>query len=287
MNRLAQALLCLTNPTEKASYDHELFRVAGAAGVPENSKSAPTQSDFASIPVALPMTPSDPGAGRAPLFIAQAPPPEPLADIERKPPLFPLQTLPPGRKSLLRTVLLARRLLGEWQVVGNLLFGPNRPGDEAGELHQLRRRLQAISSLLRSSSLPLGQQGQAGYKIISLGQSQSSIHGLSKLFTIQGESLVHDWNAGLDWLQQWRKVLKAEIGRQRRSSWPLRLIRKLGRTYLNHAGTVLFLLGWLAIDLASPRLRMHWRGQLGLLVILAILPMVLRIRKWRTPAPAD
>jgi hypothetical protein len=76
-------------------------------------------------------------------------------------------------------------------------------------------------------------------------------------------------------------VLKAEIDHQRRRSWKLRWVRKLGRAYLGHAGSILFLFSWLAINLASPRLRTHWRGQLPILVILAFPQLVAWIRKSR------
>jgi hypothetical protein len=262
MNRLAQALLCLSNPGERAEYNQHLLGV-GAAEVSEGAKPDRPQSSSEILPIGVIVT--------QPAMVVDTepqPPPKPaILPVVKSPPIPPTD-----RKPLLETIALVRRAILEWQIVGSLLFTPNRSEEETIELRRLARRLPVLSYELQAVGLPWGEPDQPGFKIVSLGHS---------LTGADAEMLAQDWNAGLEWLRAWRKQLKGEIGRQRRRGWPRRWLRKLGRFYLNHPGPFLFLLGWLSLDLASPRLREVWRGQTVVLAFVVIVSAIYLLRRRR------
>lgn len=267
MNRLAQALLCLTNPAEREKYNQQLQ--GGGAGLVVAKVAQPrAQSEAEILPVGVIVSRFD-AESSTPVQHAEKPA---IPQVSKSPP-----TPPTERKPLLETIALARRLVSEWQFVGGQVLAPSRTEVEAIELRRLRRRLNALSDDLKAAGIPLGQPDQPGFKLLSLGHSHS---GLADLGMMDQPSLANDWNVGLEWLRDWRRLLKAEVARQRRRAWPRRWLRKLGRFYLRHPGPFLFLLGWLSLDLASPRLRELWRGQLVVLGILLTLATSFWSWKW-------
>jgi hypothetical protein len=254
MNRLAQAWLCLTNVEERAVYDVQLFQDADRVETPQ--------------PESLAAEPDIPPA--------ESPVPSPTEQVQSRPeptarPLLPAPALPlpRNRRAFLHAVAEVRRAAMAWDAVGPYLMAPESLENRPAEIREFTRRMQALAALVRGDGLPLGLSGKVGEQVMTLARQQSIFPVLRTFSPEQKSSLALDWKAGRDWLRSWRGSLHEAIPQiQGRASLP-RVWRRLGRFYLDHAATFLFLAGWLALDLSSPRLRGHWREQLVLLAIFA------------------
>src|SRR5262249_45643980 len=96
----------------------------------------------------------------------------------------------------------------------------------------------------------LGEVGQPGYLIVSLGELERS-RPLMNLDFAQRESLQRDWQAGLRFLEAHRDFLRGALAAYRRRGWLSRMILAL-RAYLNEQPLVglLLLVGLIALGTA-------------------------------------
>ncbi|HZT83452.1 MAG TPA: hypothetical protein VFA26_24690 [Gemmataceae bacterium] len=289
MNRLAQAFICLTDPEAKRAYDAQLFgpsQVIEAVAVesppeptwPEappilSQAQIPTQLDvpppppdrplaMAALPVAEVLPPAAPPAapaGPPPANVPAAPPapapppplPDPLAEEARSPRARRgLGT----KEALYHRVVRTRRLLEAWEKAGKYLGNPQRRLNKPAEASELIRQLKRIRNLLEDFPPLLGEAGQPGYLVVALARQPTPVPTFQTLLDSQRETLAQHWQAGHKLLVAHRQFLRQELRGLRRKG-PFRLALRAARAFVNdNPGSVLLVLGALAVLILFMRL---------------------------------
>ena len=231
MNRLAQALVCLTDPAARTAYDAEI-------GIPTIQQDAISLNSQASRPAPPPLPtpafevipnlpagseeeslPSDVTQVLEVPFVAGLAPPLPIVlsyeVVEAQPPPLPafevvdepafkaeiiprlvLEWQPANRRELYARLTLLRRILAGWQKLKPAL---------ANSQEQLNRPLPALHFLeavielrpLLDSRFPLvGQPGRPGGIVVPLLRQPLALHMFRSLLPDQRQAIALDWLAG-------------------------------------------------------------------------------------------
>jgi hypothetical protein len=294
MNRLAQAMVCLTDPDSKRRYDAGLGlrgngkhqatpqeqQAPGAAAALDWAKTpppvrVPTASEAAQAAVAPPAMPAPvpppvaPLVGAAPLLLA-APsdasgvlPPIVLSALPADPVLEAARSSPEARRglgtrrALLERLLVTRELMRLWDQVGRYLARPKRRLAKPAEDGDLTRRLTRMDRQLLDFPRLLGQAGQPGYRVVMLAREEHVAEAFKALGPDERETLALDWKIARGVLAAHLQFVRKKVKTLRRLKWWKRLLRP-GRVWVNdHPGWALaaVLFAFLFIALSS----YYWR----------------------------
>jgi hypothetical protein len=321
MNRLAQALVCLTDSHAKELYDTQLLAREETPERPPSPDIAPPPSDtldplawlFGPWNTSLRTSLAPPGGATIVDDWRQAPPParngssemdsgmaalpEPMEEASgRQSPREAAATLgaTPGvgvtlprarftsRRALYHEIGWTRQLLFAWDQAGKYLGQPTRMVTKPSEAIVLIRHMKRIRDLLKTTAL-LGAAGQPGYLVLALARQQMIVPTLQALLPSQREALNRDWQTGQGLLLGQRKSLREELRRlKQRNSW-LHGFKVLGRGLIRHPG-------WIVMVLALVTVNIQYRAFLRELVpyeigaFFAILAFLV-FGRWRSHRP--
>lgn len=235
MNRLAQALVCLSDPAAKAAYDADRRPTPVAARAPV------VEDEYESPPRPYPLAPPEPVA---------------IAPVVRR--TTPQRQTPrhdDPRRRLYHRLGTARRLLAAWRNVGDFLGEQRRlrePGvaiEFVGALMELRERLAA------DDAPPVGLPGQPGALVAALARQPLPLTTYRQFLPEQRTALAADWQAGEARLAETYRETGRAVRRQRRSA-PRRAVRAAARSLMtDRLDLTLFVLGLAALGLAILRAR--------------------------------
>lgn len=279
MNRLAQALVCLSNPAEKKVYDARLLGRSLTVIAP--SEPEPSSPVTTSPPTPPPQTaePTEPTA-EAPVVLPEIPLlPAEMAEPQSSPvaqpgavtapvptetttaPIEPVWTDPNetagrtgaarrgigSKRALYRRIVRTRRLIAAWETVGGWLAYPKKRFKVANDGPEFVRQMQAVQQLAVGFPV-LGEAGQPGYFVLGLARGPKVAETFRSYQPRQRESVARDWNAGKTLLRAHAQFLRQEVRSMRKKSqwaWTKRTVRALlaDHPYI----TLLILLGVLAL----------------------------------------
>jgi hypothetical protein len=249
MNRLAQALVCLTDPTLKREYDVGLG-LADLASPGFAGEGMGVRAGAALTPI-----PSPAKAGREELS-----PPSPLPQSRER----------GDRRQAYRKRARLRRLRSVWDAVGHCLADAERPFGSRAELVELIQNLGVLGLLSAEVGTPLnGAAGQPGALVIALTRQPilaTRLHDLSRTYR---RGLAGDWAAANARLRATESALRNELAAnfQRRAR---RQLRRLGRwAFVEHLDLTLVLTGLAALGVALIRARVSSVGAIGSLATSA------------------
>ena len=263
MNRLAQAMICLTDEVTRVSY------VAQVAPELSVSPSAPA-AEVLDAPAAevKESTPPAVEVVQQPTPPPAAPAPEPIAPAPLE--LSAIHT----RRDLYFRIARTRQIQQLWASVGKHLHNPRHRLARPAEAADLIHHMQLLTRLIQTYPSQLGQAGQPGYLVLALARQQLIVPTLQTLQLSQRTALARDWKAGQEFLIEQNSKLRARSRTLRRRSPWSHLVR-LSRSVLNnHPGLVVLSLSLLALNVAYPWLRLEWARQLALIVGLIVIRLV-------------
>jgi hypothetical protein len=305
MNRVAQAMVCLTDPTSKGEYDSELL----ASGEPSSTLHTADPANGESIdPLAWLFGPWNSSA----IATSSSTDPEAVADWQTQPPPSRLrldaQLAKPGsnlssglagmasavgspsdsgsrtaqarssavewrglntRRAIYYVVGRTRQLRDAWERAGKYLGRPSRSVHRPADATDLMNQMRLVRELLPTLPPLLGEPGQAGCLVLSLARQPAIVPTLQKLLPSQRETLARDWQAGYDVLRTQHRFLHDQL-RSRRGHGRGRHLARLVLTGPNNSpGWLLLLGGVLALNIAIPELRQEWWRQ-ALAITIAI-----------------
>ena len=287
MNRLAQAFVCLTEPSSKKSYDVQLGIAAPtpASETPVSQPPRPNTLEWLPNPEPAPgdmlnsadvappqkqpppLPPVLPAAAMPPITETPVEPDElPMAfpvapPLPIGPPLEPVdpvleaaQSGPARRgigtkRGLYRRIAHSRRLLQLWNDLGKYLSSPKRRLSRTVDGPEFVRHLDEIVTLLTNFPPLLGEAGQPGYLVLALTQVDT-IKVFKSFSPHQREALSRDWSAGLKLLTAHRDFLRQELRALRKRPLRQRLLRASWSLIVDQPGIVLLLLALLAVNVA-------------------------------------
>lgn len=292
MNRLAQAFVCLTEPSSKKSYDVQLgIAVAEPASetpvlppphpntiewLPSPAPD-PASVHYAEAPPARlpPPLPSVLPAAIIPPIAEKPEPPDELpmaipiaSPLPIGPPLEPvdpvLEAAQSGparrgigtRRGLYQRIARSRRLLHLWNDLGKYLSSPKRRLSRSADGPELVRLLDEITTFLKRFPPLLGEAGQPGYLVLALTQVDT-VKVFRSFSPHQREALSRDWSAGTKLLAAHRDFLRRELRALRKRPMRQRLLRASWSLIVDQPGTVFLLLALLAINVALWRSYAH------------------------------
>jgi hypothetical protein len=236
MNRLAQALICLTDAGTRAAYDAELGLANGRrepVGPPSESPSVSEEAK-APEPLVVPFAPGlePPEFGPPPEFVPEPlPAPYELLPDDKPPPKpEPLLPLPEGRwkpntrRELFAQLALVRRLMAAWQKLKPVLADPREPLARPASVLALLEAVAALQPLLDAFRRVLEPLGGAGTLVLTLLQQRFLLATFRTLLPEQRQALSLDWRRA-------ELALRAEHDRLRevvRSGRPFRRSARRG-----------------------------------------------------------
>jgi hypothetical protein len=293
MNRLAQALVCLTDPAAKKAYDAAVFPAVAAvpepatvpavpvpAGTglsfvfgawqpspPPPSEEASTQLDWQTAPPPTRVSSAvdtDPGT---PALAKTVPPPAPPLTLpETVDPLVAAARSPEARRGLgtkrafYFRVARTRQLLHAWERAGKYLADPTWSLSRPAEATELMYQMQSIRELLRYFPPLLGEIGQAGHYVVALARQQAIVPALQMYSLSQRELLARDWKHGQSLLLAHRNYLRESLQVLRRQSHFRRQVRAVRDFFWDHTGSLLLLLAGLTLLVCAVRIRVAQIG---------------------------
>ncbi|HEX4589748.1 MAG TPA: hypothetical protein VH120_07455 [Gemmataceae bacterium] len=225
MNRLAQALVCLSDPVAKAAYDTGLRpRSLTTPPVPE-----PADSYTLAPPEPLRVAPVVP--------VARPFRPRPLADDVR-------------REAARRRAAI-RRLSRTWRDLGNYLRDPGRKLSPAEAIDFVAALLELRERLADETMSITISQGEPGSVVAALARQPLPLSTFRHLLPEQRSALAADWRAG----EVRIAAARSTLGRPRRRAAP-RVFRKAARVVVaDRLNLMIFVLGLAALGLALLRTR--------------------------------
>jgi hypothetical protein len=293
MNRLAQALVFLTDLASKKTYDARppaisavFARNAGAvpvftsspktnpaAGGPlENFASPSTRTIVDSDTTPMPLlAPGVPAAARSssgnpgPSSDSSAPSKKtvatPILLSAGADPVFetarssPAATRGLGTKhALYQRLAQTRRLQRAWEKAGDFLSQPRTRLNGPAQESALVRHLTSIRELIDDFPAFLGRAGTPGQHVVCIGRQHLVGPTFKMLDVQQRAALAHDWVAGRTLLAQHRQFLRQELQAYRRRSWWKRKTRAVRSSLNDHPGFVILGAGCVAAAIAI----FHW-----------------------------
>jgi hypothetical protein len=221
LNRLAQALVCLSDATARAAYDKARLETT---------------------------------ASKASFQLVEAHPAPPA--FVPAPPRAPSETVADARRSVQRLVyrrlVLLRRWRFAWVEIGRWYGQPERKlADltEATELIRAAWNLRDLAPLLSATDL----NPRPGADVVALAREPHALNSYRRMKASQREKLAADWRAGLVLLDRELRQVRGQVRRRRP------VPRSVGRTtrYLVTDGIdiTLFVLGLIALGIALARSR--------------------------------
>jgi hypothetical protein len=239
MNRLAQALIELTDPAARRGYDDA------------HGWSSP------------PPAPPAPPAPAPPPAVAAPPPPAP-APVEEPVPELPLAEEGPRRPSPRDRIELARQrpLLVElvrlrrwrrgWDVIGEYLAEADRPLRRT-EAAVLAARLTELRDLPPGDT-PIGTEvGQPGALVLALARQPLVAQTFRTLLPDQRAELARDWKEVRSLLHSRRRLLRRRVSRRRRRRWLVRGARRTAGLLLDRPEWLLILTAAVALAVSVAR----------------------------------
>jgi hypothetical protein len=248
MNRLAQALICLSDPAAKAAYDAELVTVAAPPPAAEPPPSEP-QSDGAPrvtevpfepglLPPGAPPPPGLPPAPPGTLVVAlryEVVPAEelpPAHEVVAGPEVLPLPELdepvvapqPPAlgnraaRRGIYTRLALVRKALRAWEGLRTLLADPREPFDRPARVLLLLESVREVRPLLPQLHGLVGI-GRAGGTVAALVSQPALFDTIRSLLPDQRQAVAIDWRRGQVELQREHRRLRglSRAGREPRT----------------------------------------------------------------------
>src|SRR6185437_16530087 len=240
MNRLAQALITLTDPIGKAAYDAELGFASEAVRLPKLAEPIFKPKQAVAVVVAPPVIDDEPLFDDAAFEIPDATdvtqeiavpeseavkgyemaeavslPPRPRAGVVEaapKPPLVRAELIeaeeipaaaPPAatRRWIYTRLALLRRALRAWDRLGAILGDPQEPIDRPGRLLLLLEAVAAMRPHLPALSGVVGGIDQPGGIVVTLLNQPLLLDTLRRLLPDQRQTLAIDWRRGHTELQ--------------------------------------------------------------------------------------
>ncbi|HTK73620.1 MAG TPA: hypothetical protein VL371_00080 [Gemmataceae bacterium] len=228
MNRLAQALVCLTDRTLKGQYDASL----GIAPADEA-----VVSSVAGLSEAGPRVQGTRGPGSVT-----------PATEDRAPPQ------PPSRRELYRRRVALRRLRMTWDAVGHCLADADRPFASRGELVELIQSLGVLGLLTANDATPFNAEpGRPGAMVLDLTRQPILATRLHDLSPTYRRALAGDWAAADARLRATERDLRSELAPPAFRFWR-RQLRRIGRwAFVEHLDLTLVLTGLAALGVALIR----------------------------------
>lgn len=228
MNRLAQALVCLSDPSAKAEYDAELGRT-------EKSREARSAVPPPTTPAVVPI--------------------EPVHIAARRPPPAPHRPQRDGHRRLLfHRLAVARRLLAAWRELGRFIGSPNHRVRRSAEAIDMAGALLELRDCLRDDEAPaIGPPGQTGALVAALARQPLPISTYRQFLSEQRAALAADWREGERVLSEHYRQMARTIHRPRRHSLR-RVSRQAAKLVLTDwLDIVLIAVGCAAIAIALRR----------------------------------
>ncbi len=272
MNRLAQAMICLTDEGARQAYLNDSFPAIAAISVPAEARpevaSATEPAVNESANSAGPHVEEEPLAAQALPLQSPGTVVTPVTVAVR---LDAVHT----RRDLYFRIARTRQIQHLWDRVGIHLSNPRRRFERPAEATALIQRMQALPKLIQSFPSQLGQAGQPGYLVLALARQHLIVPTLQTLLPSQRMALARDWEAGKQYLREQYRLLRAQSHHlRRRSAWS-HVVRLTRSVLNNHSGLVLFAVSLLALNVAFPWLAKEWLRQLAVLLCLVLIRVVL------------
>jgi hypothetical protein len=260
MNRLAQALVCLTDPVARAAYDRELgippppFEVVEDEPPPPAEPAPPTPPPDATVE--LPFEPGllPPGADLRPAYEVvepepplpytvvpdeptRAPPPLPPLEVQ-EPEFLPLEppapaaAAPVSRRTVYRRLAALRRALRAWEHLRFVLGDPTETLATPVSVLLFVRALTEARTALPGVARVIRGPGAPGGTVAALVRLPHALHAVRVLLPSQRQTVALDWRRGDEALRRERARLRelAFFRPRRRAGRGTRLWRELRRT---------------------------------------------------------
>jgi hypothetical protein len=235
MNRLAQALVCLTDPAARATYDAGLQSTALAQG------SFPDLDDESIEP--YPLVPDEPPA--LPMAMEPAHTPARRQGFRDA-----------ARRHLYRRLAVTRHLHNAWRSVGQLLAQADRSLRQPVETVEFVAALRDVRRWTdHTAAPPVGHSGQPGALVGAFARRPHVLHAFRDLLRDQRAALAADWQAGRNVLAETLHALQAQLRRSTQDRLR-RKFRRTARTLLTvRLDLTLFVMGLVALGIALIRSR--------------------------------
>lgn len=218
MNRLAQALVCLTDPAARAAYD----RALGVAPLFEVVEEEPLLVAEVVEPAYEVVEPAV-----LPYEVVPDAEPAPQPPLE-EPPFAPDEPAPLDRRAVYRRLAALRRALPAWERLRPALGDPAEAlATPVAVLLFLRAVADARPALPRAGFALRG----GGGVVAALVRTPNPLHVVRILLPSQRAAVARDWRRGYDALRAARDQLRAQArtARANRRTWAS-LVRALRRT---------------------------------------------------------
>lgn len=274
MNRLAQAMISLTDETARSAYAAELSPGVEAATTAESTAAAVAPSDASAGEPASGSTQAIPTASQP------ASKPSPATPLSMPEELEAVHT----RRELYFRIARTRQIQHLWGRVGKYLDNPNRRLTRPSEATELIEHMQALPVLIQSFPSRLGLAGQPGYLVLALARQQLIVPTLQTLLHSQRIALARDWEAGQKFLVEQYKLLRGQSRLLRRRTPRDHAVRLTRSLLNNHPGLVVLSLSLLALNVALPAFRQQWLLQLAVLAGLVVTRFIVW---WARSRPVD
>lgn len=247
MNRLAQALICLSDPAAKAAYDAELGVAVPLPPDEPPPTTAPLVTEVPFEPGLLPpgAPPPSPGLPPAPpgtlvvklpydiLPAADLPPAfavaeaEPLPD-DRGPAPRPAALPPPdltdraARRWVYARLARIRQAVRAWELLRPVLADPREPFDRPARVLLLLEAVREVRPLLPPVREVVGGAGRPGGIVAALLALPGLLDTLRSLLPDQRQAVAIDWRRGQVELQREYRRLRqlSRAGRESRTGPP-------------------------------------------------------------------
>ncbi|HEX4590871.1 MAG TPA: hypothetical protein VH120_13125 [Gemmataceae bacterium] len=224
MNRLAQALVCLTDPAAKAAYDASLR------------------------PRPAPVPAADEGPAE-PYLLA---PPEAVSPAPAPKPIPPRHDRDETNRIHYRRVIATRRLLTTWREVGRYVREPGRRLSPPEAIDFVAALLELREHLADDRVPTTVSPGEPGSVVVAFARQPLPFSTFRHLLPDQRSALAADWQAGEARIAE----VYSRLNRRKRRSAPERALRKFAYTIAtDRFDLVMFVLGLLALGLALLRTR--------------------------------
>ena len=224
MNRLAQALITLTDPVAKAAYDAELGVVPLSPPLPPPMPkldaepepvivAEPVLDDEEELPDAEPVPEPDPFPTEvtqemvvpAELIPSYEVLPErvPVRPPPAQPPVVrPYPTPPSSRRWIYRRLAFLRRSRRAWLKLRPVFLDPHDPLDRPGRILILLEAATAIRPLLPDMAGVVGGVGEPGGSVAAILRQPLLLDTLRRLLPDQRERLAADWRVAVQELDR-------------------------------------------------------------------------------------
>ncbi|MBA4191143.1 MAG: hypothetical protein C0467_24440 [Planctomycetaceae bacterium] len=201
MNRLAQSLICLTDPVARAAYDAEREpaqpvapATLGYEVVDEPDVTATDVTQIIEIPFAPGLAPPEVGPPRDLIPEPLSPAYELVPDDQVAVVPEPLpQSQPPARRELFARLALVRRLIAAWQKLKPALADPQESLARPVAVLLLLEAIGELRPHIEDFRNVLDQSGGSGERVLALVSQRFVLPTLRTLLPEQRRALSQDW----------------------------------------------------------------------------------------------